>query len=80
MMVLTRRGRLRHFSRFGFGFLLWERDRAEGEGEIRKREILMGNENGTRVTKQKCSDTVIFVGSMNSVKKLSDENKNDVAK
>ena len=40
MMVLTRRGRLRHFS--GFGFLLWERDRAEGEGEMRKREILMG--------------------------------------
>ena len=40
MMVLTRRGRLRHFSRFGF--LLWERDGAEGEGEMRKREILMG--------------------------------------
>ena len=39
MMVLTRRGRLRHFS--GFGFLLWEIDRAEGEGELRKREILM---------------------------------------
>ena len=40
----------------------------------------MGDENGTRVTKQKWSDTVIVVGSMNSVKKLSDENKNDVAK
>ena len=40
MMVLTRRGSLRHFSRFGF--LLWERDRAEGEGEMTKREILMG--------------------------------------
>ena len=69
---------MRHFS--GFGFLLWERDRAEREGEIRKREILMGDENGMQVTKQKWSDTVIVVGSMNSMKKLSDENKSDVAK
>ena len=58
---------MRHFS--GFGFLLWERDSAEGEGEMRKRDT-NGNENGTRVTKQKWSDTVIVVRSMNSVKNI----------
>ena len=39
-----------------------------------------GDEHVMRVTKQKCSDNVTGVGPMNSVKKLSDENKSDVAK
>ena len=65
-----------------FGFLLWESDKAdgEGEGEMRKDKGPDGDEHVMRVTKQKCSDNVIGVGPMNSVKKLSDENKSDVAK
>lgn len=34
LTVLTRWGSLRNF--YGFGYLLWESDRAEGEGEMRK--------------------------------------------
>ena len=66
MMVLIWRGRLRHFS--GFRFLLWERDRAEGEGEMRKKKYWWEKWHAGNKTEE--ADTVTVVGSMNSVKNI----------
>ena len=55
-------------------FWVWVSALGEGQGwrgrGNEKKRNTDGDENGTRVTKQKWSDTVIVVGSMNSVKNI----------
>lgn len=53
----------------GFGFVLWESDRAKGGRGNEKREK-DGDENLQRVTKQLCSDQVTSMGPINSVKNI----------
>ena len=57
----------------GLGFCFGRVTGLKRKGKWEKRNF-DGDENVPRVTKQKCSDTVTVVGSMNSVKILSDRN------
>ena len=61
--VLTRRGSLRNFYRFGF--VLWESDRAEG-GRRNEKIEKMGMNKIKQVTKQLWSDRVTGMRPTNS--------------
>ena len=58
---------LRNF--YGFGFMLWESDRAEGGRGNEKREK-DGDKNLPQVTKQTCSERVTGMGPTNNVKNI----------